>query len=81
MYMFHYVTITSQGQISIPAKIRRKFSMDKTKKVLLDVVDGKIIITPEKEIDELMGIFKTKKRIPFKVARKAFEEALGRGEA
>ena len=55
--------------------------MDKTKKVLLDVVDGKIIITPEKEIDELMGIFKTKKRIPFKVARKAFEEALGRGEA
>lgn len=32
------------------------------------------------ELDELMGAFKTKKKIPFKVARRAFEEALARGE-
>lgn len=34
-----------------------------------------------KDILELRGIFKTKKRIPFRKIRKAFEEALARGEA
>ncbi|OGG02155.1 hypothetical protein A2W14_06515 [Candidatus Gottesmanbacteria bacterium RBG_16_37_8] len=79
--MIHYVTITSQGQISIPVEIRRQFSLDKRKKAMVEVVGDKIIITPEREIDELMGIFKTDKKIPFRKARQAFEEALARGEA
>lgn len=33
-----------------------------------------------KDILELRGIFKTKKRIPFRKVRKAFEEALAKGE-
>lgn len=40
----------------------------------------KVIIKPQKDIDDLMGIFKTKKKIPFRVARRAFEEAMARGE-
>lgn len=79
--MIHFVTITSQGQISIPAEIRRRFSLDQRKKARVEVVGDKIIITPEKDIEELMGIFKTTKKIPFRKARKAFEEALARGEA
>lgn len=80
MYMPYYVTITSQGQISIPAPIRRKLSLDKVRKAIVEVEKDKIVITPTKDIDELMGIFKTKKRISPKAARRAFEKALARGQ-
>lgn len=78
--MTYFITITSQGQISIPAPIRRRFSLDKIKKATLEVKDNKIIIEPVKDIQELRGIFKAEKKISFRIARKAFEKALSRGE-
>ncbi|MBI4991303.1 AbrB/MazE/SpoVT family DNA-binding domain-containing protein [Candidatus Gottesmanbacteria bacterium] len=78
--MIYSATITSQGQITIPAEIRRKFELDKVKKAQISSDDDKIIIKPEKDIMDLYGVFKTKKRIPFRKARKAFEEAMARGE-
>ena len=80
MYMLHYVTITSQGQITIPAVIRRKHGLDKIKKAQVISNGDNIIIKPETDIMDLYGVFKTKKRIPFKKAREAFEEAMARGE-
>ena len=41
---------------------------------------GAVRVSHEKDILSFEGIFKTKKKIPFKKIRKAFEEALGRGE-
>lgn len=80
MYMTYFVTITSQGQISIPADIRRKFQLDKKRNLLIRTEGDKIILTPETDISDLKGILKTKKLIPYQKARKAFEEALARGE-
>lgn len=76
--MLYPVTITSQGQITIPAKLRRELDLDKTKRLILKVEDQKIIAEKEPDILALRGVFKTKKRIPFRVARKAFGEYLAR---
>ncbi len=78
--MLYPVTITSQGQITIPAKLRRELDLDKTKRLILKVEDKRIIAEPEPDFLSLRGVFKTKKKIPFRKARRAFEEALGRGE-
>lgn len=81
MYMTYLVTITSQGQISIPAPLRRQFKLNQTKKARVEAVNDTIVIHPEPDIMDFEGIFKTTKKIPFKKIRRAFEEALARGEA
>lgn len=68
-------TVTRQGQISIPAKLRRELNIDK-KKVMISRVSGKIIIEPIEDLVELAGIFKTDKKIPFKKIREGFENYL-----
>ncbi len=55
--MVYTVTITSQGQISIPAKIRRKLGLDKNKKAIVTEEKGKIIVEPVKDLLELKGVF------------------------
>lgn len=74
-----FVTITSQGQVSIPAELRRRLNLDKTRKAIISADNDRIIIEPIKDILKLRGVFKTKKRIPFRVIRRAFEEAMGSG--
>lgn len=76
--MTYTVTITSQGQISIPAKFRHELGLDKTKKALVSMEDKKIIIEPTRNFLELEGAFKTKIKISSKEARKKFEDYLGR---
>lgn len=78
MYMIQYVTITSQGQISIPAALRRQFQFDKNRKAIIEVQSDGILIKPVKDILDLYGVFKTNKRIPFRKVRKAFGEYLAR---
>lgn len=76
-------TITSQGQITIPAVIRRLLRMEETRKVALRADGNEVIIRPLRDILEFRGIFASKKRRRFsRVAeRRAFEEALAKGEA
>lgn len=81
MYMTYFITITSQGQISIPAPIRRRFALDKIKKATLEVKNNKIIIEPIKDLSELKGVFKTNKKVTFRSARDAFEKALSKSKA
>lgn len=78
--MTYFVNVTSQGQMSIPASIRRALGIQKKKKVIVRLEKGKMIVSPVSDILDFEGIFKTNKKIPFRVTRKAFEEALGRGE-
>lgn len=75
--MTYTVTITSQGQISIPAKFRHELGLDKSKQALVSMEDEKIIIEPIKDFLELEGAFKTKIKISSKMARQKFEEYLG----
>ena len=72
------VTITSQGQISIPAKLRRKLGLDKVRKAIVSEEKSKIVIEPMKDILELRGSFKTSKKFSPRVIRKAFETYLAR---
>jgi len=54
------VSITSQGQISIPAKLRRKLGLNKNKKALVSEKNGQIIIKPATDFLELGGSLHSK---------------------
>ena len=56
------VSITSQGQISIPAKIRRELGLNKKQKAIVSVENGKMLLEPVKDILELAGSIKTNKK-------------------
>jgi len=68
-------TVTRQGQISIPAKLRRKMDIDR-KKVMISEANGKIVIEPVADLLDLAGSFKTNKKVPFKKIREGFENFL-----
>lgn len=79
--MTYFVSVTSQGQISIPAPIRKKIGLDKVKKASVRLEGNTILISPLPDIESLMGSLKTKKRFTHEEERAAFEDALARGEA
>jgi len=60
--MTYTVSITSQGQISIPAKIRRQLGLNNTKRVLVSTQDNKVIVEPIVDLLELKGSLKTNKK-------------------
>ena len=76
--MIYSATVTSQGQVTIPAPIRKALGITKSKRVNITLDNKKAILEPEPDILDLYGVFKTKKRIPFKKAREAFGEYLAR---
>jgi AbrB family looped-hinge helix DNA binding protein len=49
------VTITSQGQISIPIQLRRKLGLDKNKKAFIREENGELVIKPVKDLLDLAG--------------------------
>lgn len=77
-YMTYYVTITSQGQMSIPVDIRRQFGLEKSRKAIVRADGDKIVVEPVVDILSLRGVFKTKKRVLYKKVREAFGEYLAR---
>jgi bifunctional DNA-binding transcriptional regulator/antitoxin component of YhaV-PrlF toxin-antitoxin module len=72
------VSITSQGQISIPASLRRFFGFDKTNRAVVYATDEGVLIKPVRDFLELSGTFKTTKKATPKQVRKAFEEYMGK---
>lgn len=60
--MIFTVSITSQGQISIPAKIRRDLGLKKTSKALVRVENKKMVVEPIGDLLELKGSLKTNKK-------------------
>jgi len=49
------VTITRKGQVTIPAKIRRKLGLEKGRKLAIWLEDDKIIMKPIPTIFDLGG--------------------------
>ena len=74
--MTYTVSITSQGQISIPAPLRRKLGLDKSKRALVTEKEGKIIVEPVKDLLDLKGSLKTNLPSSLTKVRKAFEQYL-----
>lgn len=58
--MQQIVSITSQGQITLPASIRRLFNLDKYKKALVKAESSRIIVEPIDDITSLAGVLKEK---------------------
>lgn len=76
--MIYTVSITSQGQISIPAKFRKQLGLDKKRKALVSIKEDQIIVEPVEDLLDLKGVFKTNRKIPFKKIREAFEKYLAK---
>lgn len=74
--MTYTVSITSQGQISIPAPLRRKLGLDKNRKAVISEKENRLIIDPVVDLLELKGAFKTNNKIPFNKIRAGFEKYL-----
>lgn len=60
--MVYTVSITSQGQISIPAKLRMELGLNNGNKALVSVENKRLIIEPVKDFLELAGSLKTNKK-------------------
>lgn len=76
--MVYTVSITTQGQISLPAPLRRKLGLHTSSKARISERDGKMIIEPIKDLLELKGSFKTKRRAGSRSIRSAFENYLSK---
>lgn len=75
--MNYTVSITKQGQISIPAPLRKAYGLEKfTKAVVYASTGGKIIVEPLVDLTSLRGVFKTKKKISSRKTRELFEQYL-----
>lgn len=74
----HIANVTAQGQVSIPAKIRKKLDLAKKRKVFITEEEGKIVMEPVKDFLELGGSFKTSKKVSSQKIRQAFEEYLAK---
>lgn len=74
--MIYTVSITSQGQISIPARLRRELGLDKNKKALVSREGKTIVIEPVKDFLELGGSLKTNIKATPRQIREAFEQYL-----
>ncbi len=72
--MAYTVSITSQGQISIPAPLRKKMGLNKSGSALVTEKEGKLVIEPIKDLVELRGSLKTDKSAASPQIRQAFEE-------
>lgn len=80
--MTYIVSITSQGQISIPARFRKELGLNTGKKALVSMEDKKLIIEPVKDFLDLRGSLKTDIKATPGQIRKAFgryltQEAVG----
>jgi len=78
--MVYLVSITSQGQISIPAEIRKKLGLSLKKKALVTTDGQRVLIEPVEDIFALEGALahkafkgKTIAQI-IKIEKKAWEE-------
>lgn len=58
--MVYTVSITSQGQISIPAKFRRELGLNNGKKALISRDGERLVVEPIQDLFSLKGVLKHK---------------------
>lgn len=52
-------TVTQKGQATIPAPIRKKLGIKPGQKILFEVTNGEVSISPEVDVSSLRGSIKT----------------------
>ncbi len=75
--MEHVVTITSQGQLTIPKALRNLFGITGTTKVTIRAEKNQIVVEPKGDFWSLGGSLKSSVRLndlELKNARKAFAQ-------
>lgn len=74
--MVYTVSITSQGQISIPVKFRRELGLGNGRKAQVSMEDGNLVISPVRDLLELKGSLKTNIKATPRQIREAFGQYL-----
>jgi bifunctional DNA-binding transcriptional regulator/antitoxin component of YhaV-PrlF toxin-antitoxin module len=74
--MNYSITITSQGQMSIPVSVMKQVGLTKPGKAILEVRDQGVYIKPQKDILSLRGALKTNKRFTKQEEQEAAAEAI-----
>ncbi len=75
------VTITSQGQLTIPRFMRKRFGIKGSTKAVVRTEGDTIIVTPKSDFWSLAGSIKTSVRLndrQLRGARRAFEKEWAR---
>lgn len=67
-------TLTQKGQLTIPKKMREKYSLKEYDKIFLEEADDHIKIKPTKDILNLAGKIKPKKKTSTLKARAEMEK-------
>ena len=74
--------VSSRGQITLPADIRRKLGIEHESRVELTVSDSAIIVRPLKAIEQLDGILHKylvgRERLSWDEERRRMEQAVAR---
>lgn len=76
--MPYIVSITSQGQISIPAKLRKELRLQTHKKAMVSKKGDNILIEPVADLLDLKGSLQTKIKTSPSAIRRAFENYLAK---
>lgn len=79
--MNYIVSITSQGQFTIPSKLRWELGLNKRSRAFVNAEKGKLIVEPVKDLLELKGVFKTKIKASPSQVRESFGEYLAKQAA
>jgi bifunctional DNA-binding transcriptional regulator/antitoxin component of YhaV-PrlF toxin-antitoxin module len=79
--MTYTVSITSQGQISIPIQLRRKLGLDKSKKALIREENGELVVKPVKDFLELGGSLKEYAKGKKPLSNKELDEVIAQAVA
>jgi len=73
--MTYTVSITSQGQVTIPKAIRKHFGLNTPKKVFVEERAKEIVIKPVPDFFSLYQSIKPKKKVNWKEVDKAISDA------
>lgn len=76
--MTYVLSVTSQGQISIPAKLRRKYGINTNSKVILSEELDKLTLEPVADFLSLKGSLKSDKK---PLSNMELEEVVAEGVA
>ena len=79
--MSQIVTITSQGQLTIPQTVRERFGISGSTKAILKIEGHTIVVEPKHDFWALSGSLKSKVKLTdaqMKLARKSFEKEWSR---
>lgn len=68
------VTVSTKGQVALPAEVRKKLSIGKGSKMVLVVKKGIILMKPLKRLSELRGILKEVEKPSREIVRELREE-------